>query len=166
VTAGRRSIAAGALLVSLAAAPAAQARPPANNEFSYRWTKFSCTMGSDGYFHSIGTIKTYVHAVERPDVRYYQKVTVQIDRQAGFAGTTWRKVAKRTWSWSQFTVRDLPTYSTSSVRTGLQPDAANLTAKATVKLKRVRRGYDTTVWEYQRRSPVFSCENGITSISP
>jgi hypothetical protein len=43
------------------------------------------------------------------------------------------------------------------VRTGMQDDAATLTAKATVRLKRVRKGYDTTVWSYTARSPTFEC---------
>ena len=76
-----------------------------------------------------------------------------------------RKVAAKTYDWSRYTGSGLPTYSTSSVRTGLQPDQGNLTAKATVWLKRVRPGPDKTVWRYKVRSPVFTC-GGFDPFAP
>jgi hypothetical protein len=161
-----RVIPAAALAASLFAVPAAEARLPTAAEYSYKWKKYGCFETDNGY-RSIATIKTWVNQVEYAGVRYYQKVTVQIDRLAGYgsASATWRKVDGRTYDWSRFTNRDLPTYSTSAVRTGMQPDTAMLSAKATVRLKRVRKGYDTTVWSYKVRSPQFSCTNTITGVS-
>lgn len=51
----------------------------------------------------------------------------------------------------------MPRYSNSGVQTGLQNDLATLTAKVHVRLKRVRRGSDKTVWEYTKRSRTFQC---------
>jgi hypothetical protein len=70
-------------------------------------------------------------------------------------------VQGRTYNWSIFTRRaDFPMYSTSAVRTGLMNDAATLTAKIHVRLKRVRPGPvpDKTVWEYKQRSRTFQCD--------
>ena len=145
--------------LTLGAAQPANAVPlPSSSAYQATWTKYGCASTDDGY-RSFGGIRTEV--LELPDRTgvYYQQVDIRIDKQVGFSATspTWRKVENEKYDWSRFTAASLPTYSTSGVRTGLQPDTGILSAKATVTLRRVRTGPDKKVWRYTVRSSTFSC---------
>ena len=126
--------------------------------YKFAWKKHGC-FSTDNGFRSRGTARTHVTHLSDPDKTHYQEVKIQIDRLAGYGDSsmTWRKVDSKVYDWSRFTGSDVPTYSTSSMRAGLQPDTADLTVKVTVWLKQVRVGPDKTVWKYTRRSPILTC---------
>jgi hypothetical protein len=136
------------------ASAAAAATLPPRGATSYKWLRVGCSETDNGY-RSTGGIKTWVNRIPRADRSYYQKVKVQIDRLAGYGGSSWRKVAAKTWKWEPFSRYNLPTYSSSAVRTGLQPDSGTLTAKATVWIKEV--GSLRSTWKYTVRSKSFTC---------
>jgi hypothetical protein len=151
----------GVLLGAPSGALAADAPPSGAAEYVFK--RANCVETSVGY-RSVGIVKTLVHQLPADDgdakSRYYQKVSIQIDKQV--IGNMWRKVDKRTYDWSRFTRRQkLPTWSTSGIRTGLMDETHTLTAKATMKLKRERPGRlpDKTIWEYTVRSAPFECIN-------
>ena len=116
-----------------------------------------------GVMVKIGSIRTEVSSVADAspgageNSRYYQLVKVQIDR---YTSVGWRKVQLKKWDWGRFTTAQLPTHSTSAVRTGMGHDAGYFSAKATVRLKRVIPGPDYTVWKYTARSRSFQCGFG------
>jgi hypothetical protein len=148
-----------AVLVLPAGASAADMPPWGAAKFS--WKRANCVETDKGY-RSVGIVRTEVHQFPASDgdmnSRYYQEVTIQIDRQV--LGNMWRKVDQRKYDWSRFTrSTKLPTWSTSGIRTGLMDETHTLTAKATVKLKREKWGRDKTVWEYTVRSAPFECIN-------
>jgi hypothetical protein len=97
---------------------------------------------------------------------YRQKVKVQIDRMAGYGDSdpTWRQVDGSSstkgdagWFVKYAEVPDmaLPDGINLTHNTGMQPDDAILTAKATVWLKQY--GWPKAVWRYRKRSPQFTC---------
>jgi hypothetical protein len=152
--------AAGAsLLITLmfASAAAAASLPP-RNATGFKWLNVGCFETEYGY-RSVGGIRTYVYRLPKKNRSYFQRVKVQIDRQAGYAGSSWRQVAVKTWKWEPFSRYNIPAYSSSAVRTGLQPDSATLTAKATVWIKEV--GSLRSAWKYTVRSKPFTCVNGV-----
>jgi hypothetical protein len=161
--------AAGAALVVVPSGAVA-ADVPASGAASYHWKRANCVETAAGY-RSVGIVKTWVNQFPVADgdanSRYYQHVTVQIDKQV--LGAMWRKVDKRSYDKPRFTTREkLPTWSTSGIRTGLMDETHTLSAKATVQLKRERRGPDKTVWEYTVRSAPFECINpneGVWGVS-
>jgi hypothetical protein len=148
-------------LTLVSAAPAGAVSSPPAGAYKYKWKTHRCDVSTD---RSIASIRTEVLGVPSFGKRYYQEVTIQIDRLGGFgpASNTWRKVDSRNYDWSRFTAASLPTYSTSSIRTGLQPSTGQLSAKATVTLRQVRNGPDKKVWQYKVRSPTFTCYADVT----
>ncbi len=154
----------GATLTCLGAPAVAAAGPftpplPPSGSSEYQWLRAECVETDQGY-RSIARVRTRVLSITDDgdaQARYYQEVKVQIDRSVDSTDTTWRKVDARSYDWSRFTRSQTPTHSTSGIRTGLQPDAGTLSAKATVWLKRTRPGPDKTVWRYKVRSAIFSC---------
>jgi hypothetical protein len=157
---------AAAGLLGLGAPATSTATPPkpSGNASTYKWLRAECKETDQG-FRSFGSVKTWVNYLSAYDGDansvYYQRVTVQIDRLAGFgnASNRWSKVDSKTYSWSRFTRREpLPTWSTTAIRSPLQPDEATLSVKATIRLKRVRKYRpDKTVWQYMVRSEPFTC---------
>jgi hypothetical protein len=175
-----------ALAVALAAAPSAQAAfwtppKPKKSDVSHKWIDYGCTIGRDGNYHAHATIDTYVYKLHKKTGMFRQKVKVQIDRQAGYAGTDWRQVSGASragtkgdagWIIPDSSTRDgtpvpgtpLPDGIRMSVSTGMQPDVGTLTAKATVWLK--RNAWPKAVWRYKVRSPEFTCNGGLLPTSP
>jgi hypothetical protein len=158
------AIALGAIVTCLGAPAVAAAGPPLppTGTSRYHWLRAECVETDQGY-RSIARVRTHVLSIVDDgdaQARYYQEVKIQIDRSVDSTDTTWRKVAARSYDWSRFTSSQTPTYSTSAMRTGLQPDAGTLSAKVTVWLKRTRPGPDKTVWRYRARSATFSCLPG------
>ena len=155
------AIAVGAIVTCLGGPAVAAAEPPLppTGSSKYHWLRAECVETDQGY-RSIARVRTHVLSIADDgdaSARYYQEVKVQIDRSVDSTDTTWRKVDARSYDWGRFTSAQTPTYSTSGMRTGLQPDAGTLSAKATVWLKRTRRGPDKTVWRYRVRSAIFTC---------
>lgn len=137
--------------------PAQAGEPIIPMEATWKITRYDC-VATDTGFVARGQVRTWVNTVRRAKSHYYQKVTVEIDKLG--LGQQWRSMDKRTYSWSVFTKKDLPTYSTSGSRTVVGPtiaDGGYLSVKFQVKLKRVVPGPDLTTWSYERRGPTFQC---------
>ena len=146
----------GALVTPVSRASATPV--PTTDVVGWDWLKHSCVETDEGY-RTIGTIRTHVKYLDAKKARHYQKVEISVQKLAGLgsASNKWVNVDTRKYSWSRFRGSDLPTYSTSSIRTGLMPVAGTLRIRAAITLKRVRTGYDTTVWRYTAQSDSFSC---------
>ena len=141
----------------LSAGPAGAGEPIIPTEASFVFKRYDCVLTDSG-FVARGQVRTNVSTLRKPKSTYYQKVTVQIDKLG--LGQQWRKMESRTYDWSKFTQKDLPTYSTSGVKTAVGAviaDGGFLSVKVKVKLKRVVPGPDFTTWSYERRSPTFQC---------
>lgn len=113
---------------------------------------------TNGRFVAVGKARAHVGQVPLRNKKYYQKVTVQLDKKV--IGGMWRKLEKREYSSGKFTHRNVPTYSTPAVKSVVGPTLANggtMSVKLKVTLKQVRRGPDKSVWAYQVRSQPFMC---------
>jgi hypothetical protein len=166
------SITAIAAIAVVALVPAASANPfvpdpPKKGHASYKWLSYGCKMNSQGQTRAHASIETWVRKLKSKYGMYRQKVKVQIDKQVGFSDTnpSWREVDSATSQKDYWFQKNsglapgsrgsLPDGIRSSVRTGMQPDQAVLTAKATIWLKRY--GLPNSVWRYKVRSPKFTC---------
>ncbi len=138
---------------------AAGARTPAANEHSATWLKAGCYLdGPAGTVAALGSLGTNVLVLPDRGATYYQQIEVSIDKLV--LGEQWRSVKKKTRTTREFTAAALPAHSTSGVRAVLGPVLAEngvMSLRATVTLKRVRRGPDATVWRQTLRTDRFTC---------
>lgn len=105
---------------------------------------------------SIARFYSKVEYLANNDATYYQKVNIRIDKAVGDGGD-FRRVDGRTYSWRTFSGDGLPNEVRSGVKSGLQPDAGQLRAVASVTLMRKRTGPDTRVWRHKTISNTFTC---------
>lgn len=156
----RRAGPRGGALLAFGASVAEGARQPDAGEYGFSWKRAACVPGSpspSGYV-ALASIRTEVRSVPEAGKRYYQEVQIAIDKLG--VGQLWRAVEKRTYDWSRFTAAALTTYSTSGVKTAVGPTIVNggtLSARATVKLRRVKLGPDPVIWKYEVRTAPFTC---------
>lgn len=144
-------------MLVVGASSSSAARSPIAPEASYQMLTASCTQ-SNGRFVAVGKARAHVGQVPLNNKKYYQKVTVQLDKKV--IGGMWRKLEKREYSSGKFTNANVPTHSTPGVKSVVGPTIANggtMSVKLKVTLKQVRRGPDKSVWAYQVRSQPFSC---------
>jgi hypothetical protein len=163
-----RRISVAVVLVALVSASAsassveAVADPPPTGAAGYTWVRADCTYDpvNDRYV-AVGRIRTDVNSVPDNSKTYYQKVNIRIDKAV--VGGEWRRLEGRTYSWSEFTHEDLPTFSTSGVKSVVGPSIASggvLRVKVNAKLRQKRPGPDKTVWSYIVATDSFGCDFG------
>ena len=126
-----------------------------------------CKLTADGIYRSYAIVDTHVYKLKTRYGLFRQKIKVQIDKQVGFSDSRpdWRQVdsvtdTKGDAGWFQKDVAygspgGLPDSARTSLRTGIQPDFADFTAKVTVWLK--RQGLPKATWRYRARSKPFNC---------
>ncbi|MBJ7454501.1 MAG: hypothetical protein JHC74_00415 [Thermoleophilia bacterium] len=142
---------------------ATAARTPAGDELGATWLTAGCVPAVPGGSPSValGSLGTRVLRVPDGGATYYQRIEVAVDKLV--IGEQWRSVTKTTRETRRFDRADLPARSTSSVRAALGPvliENGVLSLRATVTLKRVRRGPDATVWRHTLRTGTFTCTGG------
>ena len=142
---------------------ATAARTPAENELGATWLSAGCVPAApgDGASVALGRLGTRVLRVPDGGATYYQRIELAVDKLV--LGDRWRSVRTTTRDTRRFGRADLPARSTSTVRAALGPvlvENGVLSLRATVTLKRVRRGPDATVWRHTLRTGTFTCTGG------
>lgn len=151
-----------ATTLSLAGVAEAAPKPPRAGTVKFTWVSYGC-QDTDKGLRAWGTARSEIVWIDedsKPRSTYYQKIKIQIDTQ--MSDSWWRQVygADKTFEGSRFTKAGLPWYQTAGYRAKIRANAT-FSAKATIWLKRSRRGLDKNVWRYAVRSPSFTCAQSI-----
>lgn len=173
----------GALAALALLAPTAGAAPwtppmPKKGHAGFKWHGYGCKTSSNGSVRAYGTIDSWVRKLPSGRFRssglFYQKIKVQIDKQVGFsdARPDWRQVdgssgVERGADGGKIMFQKtlgLPNSVRYTHSTGIFPDHATLTAKATIWLK--RNLWPKAVWRYKVRSKPFQCNPNLPDMLP
>ena len=161
--------------------PVANAAPwtpkPKKSHYGFKWANSGCKVTKSGQVRAYGTAQAWVYKLKSKHGMYRQKIKVQIDynrRTNPGAKPDWDQVDGTTGvkkyvdangvtqdHWFQKGADatalgiGLPDGIQQNHNTGMQPNGATLTAKATVTLQSSLA--HNAVWKYTKRSKRFTC---------
>jgi hypothetical protein len=154
------------VIALVAFVPAASSNPfvppmPKKGHASFKWLSYGCKDN-----RAYASIRTGVHKLKSKYGQFFQKVKVQIDRSAGYnSHIKWSEVDSNVTKGRKFQKGKqatqlgigLPNFTVAGVRTGMQPNQGQLSAKATIWLKADGLLGLRSTWRYKVRSPTFTC---------
>jgi len=156
-------LAAIALLFTGQVAAGAAVKEPPRSAVGWQGLVGTCSPNRDGTYYTLAT-SPQINWVKHPRKKgptttgHYLRVKTEIQAQAGYGGTLWKTLAKKSAKTKTYHLNQRPRGLVLPVSTNLRQGLSSYRVKVTVRVIRdVRLALDTTAWKMTLHSAAFLC---------